>query len=282
MNWDQAYANSDHIPDGELYPTSWAQAATQFRTQLHNGNFAVHHRYQYGSRVQEIIDFFRPRNTPLGIIVFVHGGYWMAFDPSFWSHLAQGAIARGWAFAIAGYPLCPSVRISDITQSIARAIQTMGDISDKNGLPKNLVLCGHSAGGHLVTRMLCSDIRFDEALRRRIIRVVSISGLHDLRPLLRTKMNASLKLDDHEAAMESPALQEPVTHAEVICCCGSDERPEFLRQSRLLANIWRSFGIATRYVEIPHRHHFDVIQDLTMADSDLTRVMVGLHQSDVM
>jgi arylformamidase len=39
---------------------------------------------------------------------------------------------------------------------------------------------------------------------------MSISGVHDLRPMLRTAMNQSLKIDMAEAHAESPALLEPV------------------------------------------------------------------------
>src|SRR3546814_5563195 len=51
--------------------------------------------------------------SPAGLAVFVHGGYWMAFDKSSWSHLAAGAVARGWAVALPSYTLCPEARISD-------------------------------------------------------------------------------------------------------------------------------------------------------------------------
>lgn len=111
--------------------------------------------------------------------------------------------------------------------------------------------------------MLCSDIPLDQQLRQRITRIVSISGLHDLRPLLKTQMNANLKLTAKKAIAESQALQEPLTHAEVVCCCGADERPEFIRQNALLANIWQGFGVSTQYVEIPNRRHFNILELLT-------------------
>ena len=93
--------------------------------------------------------------------------------------------------------------------------------------------------GHLVSRMVCADSPLLDSVRQRIKSVMSISGLHDLRPLMNTAMNDDLALDHVEAASESPALLEPLSGIRISCWVGGDERPEFLRQNDLLANIWR-------------------------------------------
>jgi arylformamidase len=40
-------------------------------------------------QAQAAYDLFLPEGTPAGLAVFVHGGYWKAFDRSVWSHLAR-------------------------------------------------------------------------------------------------------------------------------------------------------------------------------------------------
>ena len=62
------------------------------------------------------------RATPAGLVVFVHGGYWRAFDRGDWSHLAAGPLARGWAVAMPGYVLAPEARIAAITAMIREAV----------------------------------------------------------------------------------------------------------------------------------------------------------------
>jgi hypothetical protein len=62
--------------------------------------------------------------APQGLLVFVHGGYWLRFDREMWSHLAAGAVARGWACAIPSYTLAPEARISAMTQEIASVLAT--------------------------------------------------------------------------------------------------------------------------------------------------------------
>jgi len=135
-------------------------------------------------------------------------------------------------------------------------------------------LAGHSAGGHLVTRMICRDSPLSSALRSRIDRVVSISGLHDMRPLLKTKMNDDLRMLEAEAIAESTALNQPIENVELVCWVGADERPEFIRQSELLANIWTGFGIKTRAHRAPGQHHFDVIDGLVDPQSALSEALL--------
>ena len=36
----------------------------------------------------------------MGLVVFVHGGFWMRLDKSFWSHLARGSVESGYAVAM--------------------------------------------------------------------------------------------------------------------------------------------------------------------------------------
>jgi arylformamidase len=107
--------------------------------------------------------------------------------------------------------------------------------------------------------MICADSPIAQAVRARLAHVLSISGVHDLRPLLATQMNATLRIDPDEARNESPALLDPVPGTRLTAWVGAAERPEFLRQTDLLANAWSLPGIATRAHHDPHRHHFDVI-----------------------
>ncbi|MEP3114177.1 alpha/beta hydrolase [Nisaea sp.] len=262
-DWDDAYANGPHIDGAETYPPMWQQRAAAFRHELAE---RAELDMPYGEGARNRYDLFRPAGPATGLAMFVHGGYWRAFDKSTWSHLARGAVDRGWAVAIPSYTLAPEARIADITAEIGQAISVVAERVDGP-----VHLAGHSAGGHLVSRMLCRNAPLSDALRKRIAHVVSISGLHDLRPLLNLEMNADLKLDVAEAAQESPVLQYPVLNARMTCWAGSNERPEFLRQNDLLASIWGGLGVDTATVHADGKHHFDVIGDLEDAASDLTR-----------
>ena len=83
-------------------------------------------------------------------------------------------------------------------------------------------------------------------------------------------MNADFGLDATSAVAESPALQPKALDAPVSVWVGADERPVFLDQARWLADAW---GDALTIV--PERHHFDVIDALEEAESDLVSTILG-------
>lgn len=268
-DWDDAYANGINIARGERWPAAWAEPARAFRDGL-AGQGRARLDIAYGEAPRNRFDLFLPGAQPKGLVVFVHGGYWMESDKDSWSHLANGAVALGFAVAMPSYTLCPAKRIGGIVREIATAIGKAAALVDGP-----LVLAGHSAGGHLVSRMVAQGTPLAPDLSGRIRHVVSISGLHDLRPIMRTAMNETLAIDEAEAIAESPALLRPMDSVRLTCWAGAAERAEFVRQSALLANIWTGLGATTRSVIEPDRHHFDVVDGLADPKHALTRVLIG-------
>ena len=90
-----------------------------------------------------------------------------------------------------------------------------------------------------------------------------------------SQLNETLRLDLPEARAESPALLEVRTGVPVHVWVGADERPEFVRQAALLANVWTGLGPTRRLTIEPARHHFNVIDGLTDPGSDLVEAIVG-------
>ena len=266
-DWDDAYANRDHIPDADGFLERWPVAAAAFREGM---GVRAELDIRYGAAERCLMDLFLPEGAPVGLVVFVHGGYWRAFDKSYWSHLAAGPVARGWVVAMPQYTLAPQIGIAGITAEVSEAVsEAAGRVAGP------IRLAGHSAGGHLVTRQVCAGTRLAPEVVSRIAHVVSISGVHDLRPLLRTAMNADFRLDGASAAAESPALLMPVEGMRVTAWVGGNERPEFVRQTTLLANIWTGLGADMAQVIEDGRHHFDVIDSLGDADGALTECLLG-------
>lgn len=244
-----AYANGAYIADAQDYPPRWMAEAAEFRANL---GARAHLDIPYGGAERQRYDLFEPEGVARGTVLFVHGGYWRAFDKSVWSHLAAGPLARGWRVVMAGYTLAPAVRVSQISEEIRALTSTIRAEFDGP-----LHLTGHSAGGHLVTRV--ADLAD---------RVVSISGVHDLRPLLQTDINADLHLDAKEAAAESPILHRR-PKCPVVAWVGADERPAFVAQSEWLGEAWGAEVIIE-----PGKHHFDVVESLCDQDGGLTRALL--------
>lgn len=264
-DWDAAYANAAAIPGAEAIVAAWAPRAGAFRARA-AGALDI----PYGPHPRERLDLFAPPGRALGVAVLFHGGYWKAFDKSVWSWMAEGALSRGWAVALPSYPLAPEARLSAIALSAARAAEAAAA-----RLPGPVALSGHSAGGHLACRLMAKGAPLAPEVTARVARVVSVSGVHDLRPLLGTAMNGVLRLDAAEAAAESPALLVPREGLRLTAWVGGAELPEFRRQSALIANVWTGLGADAEAVEAEGRHHFDVIDALADPASALVGRLTG-------
>ena len=257
MELDDAYQNATYIPGGDTYPDKWAAAAEAFRNSA-----LCEIDLPYGESPRQRFDLFHPPRLPKGLVVFVHGGYWLRFDKSYWSHLAAGPLAHGWSVAMPSYDLCPSVRITQIGQQIASAIRVAAA-----RIPGPIRLVGHSAGGHLVARCSVPHPAFD--WQERVERIVSVSPVSDLAPLMRTSMNADLRIDEAEAATESPVrLTRP--RAPCTVWVGADERPAFLDQARALAEGWDGKLIVEENV-----NHFTIIEGLAQPEGQLVAELLS-------
>lgn len=252
MQNDEAYANAAFIPRGDTYPSIWQARGAAFIRRHPPEMVAA------GAAGAERALFWRGGAR---LLVFVHGGYWLRFSPGSFAHLAEGALQAGWSVAMPAYPLAPAARVSAITRSVAQSLTRLCDLVDGP-----VHLAGHSAGGHLVARMLAPGM-LPDPVAARIARVVPISPVSDLAPLLQTSMNADLQLDEDEAAAESPCRQ-PRPAVPVHVWVGGDERPVFLDQARRLAEAWR----CPLTIDMG-KHHFDVIEGLERPSALLSAVI---------
>ena len=267
IDWDDAFDNSGYVDGADKLVEQWAVEAKAYRT-----NCVAQQRarldLQYGTDPREAFDLFLPEDTPKGTVVFVHGGYWLRLDKSYFSLYAHGCISNGWAVAIPSYPLVPQVFVSQITESIIRVVNHIAEAFDGD-----IALIGHSAGGHLVSRLACAGV-LPESTVSRITRVVAVSGVYHLNPLLNTKMNDKLQLTESEVMTESPVHLEPNQSIPVTFWVGDHERPEFLRQTRMVAECWSAKGALVHTVYESACHHFNVIATLQDKNGSLTREIV--------
>jgi len=265
-DWDDAFDNVGYVPNALGFFDLWAERAAAFRKTHPKADLDQ----PYGDKPRQKFDLFWPPNTPKGLVFFVHGGYWKRLDRSYFSDLSTGALSHGWAVAMPSYTLAPDARISEMTHEIAQAITTAAQ--RVNG-PIRIV--GHSAGGHLASRMICDDTSLERTITDRIEHIMTISGVHDLRNLCRTELNTVLHLSTNEAISESPCLHTPLSGIPVTCWVGTDERPEFISQTKVLHESWSKSGVPSQLIIEPDMHHFTVVDSLQDAQSEMVTTLLG-------
>jgi len=260
VDYEAEYNNRARVPDHQTVMAMWRETAEAARAARPPLEIA------YGPGEREVMDLFEAApDAP--VAVFLHGGYWQALDRSWFSGLAPALAAHGVSLAVPSYDLAPSVRLGHILLQVRAAVEA---VRERTGARP--VVFGHSAGGHMAACMLSEG---------RASAAVAISGVFDLAPLIPTSLNIALRLDELEAAALSP-VHWPVPNGStpggtvLDCVVGGDESPEFLRQSRMMADLWRAHGVETRYEALPGLNHFTVLDPLFDTDSALVKRVAGL------
>jgi arylformamidase len=200
---------------------------------------------------------------PAPLLVFIHGGYWQALSAEESLFLATGALAHGWSFAAIEYTIAPAGTVADMVRECRAGLAALA----RHVAPTGVVLAGHSAGAQLAAMIsLVAPAPF------AIERTVLVSGVFDLRPLLSTTVNALLGLDEAAAAALSPQLLPVRPKARAVVAWGDNDTAAFATQSREYAQHLTDGGASVQSLEVPGRHHFDIIEDLV----DPSTVLGGL------
>jgi arylformamidase len=271
---ERGYNNRAAVPDHPRWFAKFAELSAQAR-ERHEPKVDL----RYGPNPKETLDLFVPAGRSRGTFVFIHGGYWRALDKTDHLFVAGPFVAQGYAVAVINYDLCPDVSIATIVDECRRAVAWLAREGERHGAsPTPMVVGGHSAGGHLATMLVATPAESFGMARHPLAGAVSLSGVHDLRPLTLFSFNADFKLDDAEAGRLSPILHRPATDVPVVVAVGGDETSEFLRQADLLWDAWpanRPHG-ESRPLVIADRHHFSVVCDYADPSSALTRATLAL------
>jgi arylformamidase len=220
----------------------------------------------YGPGTRDRFDYYPCGDPHAALLIYIHGGYWQAGDKSQYGFVSEGPRASGFNVAILNYDLCPQVDFENIPTQLTRALIVLFGQAEELGFdPKQIILSGHSAGGHLTALLLATDFsQHDSQLPVSLFKAgISISGVFDLIPLIPTSINTALGLDENRARPLSPIHMHPVSGTPLVTAVGGDESEEFLRQSAAMSKAWSCNGLRQgQYLEIPNCNHFTIVEQL--------------------
>lgn len=282
---DSQYNNRARVPEAVQHLQRWAADSATARAALQaSGQALLDVPYMADPALPpaaQTLDIFTPppgATPPAGgwpVLLFVHGGYWRALDKADHSFIAPSWVEQGAIVVVPNYALCPTVRVSTITdqmrQAVAWTARHIGNLNGQPGNPGRLSVAGHSAGGHIVGMLLST--RWAEWGGSPIRHGISISGLFDLEPIRQTPFLADLGLTPDEAQAQSP-IHHRHTGGQLTAVVGGDESEEFLRQNGLLRTAWGEAAAPVAEV-LPGLNHFSVVEELTRPSSRLSALVAA-------
>jgi arylformamidase len=241
----------------------------------------LHEAVAYAEQKAARLDLFLPPDvSEAPLLVYMHGGFWQQLGREDSSFAAPGTTEHGGAFAALGYTLAPKATLGEIVDEMRTALAWLYRNGPDYGIDRTrIVVSGSSAGAHLAAMLLLTDwVAFD--LPEQIIAgAVLVSGVYDLSAVARSYVNQPLGLSREDNQILSPRRQVPRHTCPVRLVYSANEPDEFKRESRCYAEVLRHHGQRTVVREIAQRQHFDVILDLSDANTYLghtAMAMMGL------
>ncbi len=222
---------------------------------------------KYGTAPLQTLDVFPSDRPHSPIVIFIHGGYWRALDKRSYSFVAAPFIKNHLTVGVVNYRLIPTVNMAMVLEDIAASINWLRENAAKyNGDPNEVVLCGHSAGGHLA---LMTYLMY-ENLRPTIQAICSLSGIFDLAPIKDSYLNEVLALNQNEVEAFSVSIKDlSDLKCPTLLSVGRNETDLFIEQSKDLYTK-NKLKAPIEYYEYPELNHYQIVQKLGQEGNPIT------------
>jgi arylformamidase len=257
---DDAYDQSVYAPNQQLVTQRRRLASEAMLKRV------TPERIAYGPTEIEKLDIYKARRSNAPINIFIHGGAWRNGQARDVAYLAEPFINAGANFVIpdfvqvqdAGGNLMPMAR-----QVRSTVVWVYKNAARFGGNPERIFISGHSSGAHLAGCALVTDWPKDFGLPTNAIKGgLLVSGMYDLKPVRLSKRGEYVKFTDEIEQALSSLRHLDKLNASIVVAYGSQETPEFQRQSRDFAVAVKAAGEPVELIVGEGFNHFEMQETL--------------------
>jgi arylformamidase len=258
---DAAYDQAFYAPLRMQNISRWASSSEATRARIGQPM-----RESYGPTAVEKLDVYRTKRTKAPIFVFIHGGAWLGGEARNYAFPAEMFVNAG-----AHYVALDFIAIKEangdlrvMAEQVRHGIAWVYKNADKfDGDRDRLYIGGHSSGGHLCGVALVTDWQKNFGLPSDTVKGgLCMSGMYDLKPVRLSKRSSYVKFtDEMEQAMSSQRHLD-LLRAPIIVTYGTNETPEFQRQSRDFSGVVKAAGKPVELVAAPNFNHFEMAESV--------------------
>jgi arylformamidase len=258
---DAAYDQASYAPLRLDILARMASASEAVRNRL-----GAPLRRSYGPSAAEQLDIYQTTRAHAPIFVFIHGGAWRGEKAKDYGYPAEMFANAGAHYIALDFAVITDVGgdLRVMADQVRRGIAWVYRNASTFGGDRNrLYVGGHSSGGHLCGVALITDWKKEFGLPPDLVTgALCMSGLYEMKPVRLSKRSSYVNFtDDIEDAM-SAQRHLRYWRAPVTITYGSNETPEFQRQSRDFAAAVDPMGKLVDLVEGPHFNHFEMAESL--------------------
>jgi arylformamidase len=223
-------------------------------------------RAAYGPTEVEKLDIYRARRAKAPTFVFIHGGAWLGGEAKNYGDSAEMFVNAGANFIVLDFIAIKQaggdlrVMADQVRRGVAWAYR---NAAAYDGDPDRFYIGGHSSGGHLCGVTLVTDWQKDFGLPVDMIKGgLCMSGMYDLKPVRLSKRSSYVTFNDEMEQAMSSQRHLGLLRAPVVVTYGTEETPEFQRQSRDFAAAVKAAGKPVELVEAAGYNHFEIAESL--------------------
>jgi len=260
LDMDQAQLDSAY--DQRAYAPNMDRVLQQqaFMNEQAQARLPSPARVAYGSAAIETLDLYRAARSRAPIHVFLHGGTWRTRTAQDFAYVAEPLVHRGAHVLIPDFSPVDEVAEGLVQQVRAAVAWAFAHADEFDGDRERIFVSGHSSGGHLAGAVLTTDWAGDYGLPGDLVKGgLCISGMFDLRPVRLSWRNSYLNLTDASERALSPIRHIAKLTAPVVIAYGSEETPEFQRQSREFAAAVQATGQSVELLTARGYNHFEIL-----------------------
>jgi arylformamidase len=258
---DAAYDQSFYAP---LRREITQRLATN--SELARARLGSPRREAYGATAPERLDIYRTSRPNAPIFVFIHGGAWLGGEAKNYAYAAEMFVKAGAHFIALDFIAIEAaggdlrMMADQVRHGVAWVYKNAADFG---GDANQLYVGGHSSGGHLCGVTLVTDWQREFGLPPDIIKGgLCMSGMYDMKAVRLSKRRLYVEFTDEiEQAMSSQRHLD-LLRAPVIVTYGTNETPEFQRQSRDFAAAVHAARKSAELIEAANYNHFEMVESL--------------------
>jgi arylformamidase len=266
MDMDQVELDAAY--DQSVYAPLIGQLLKRFATSSDEAraHLGAPKRLAYGPTTVEALDLY-PANKPNApIFVFIHGGAWLRGEAKDYGYPAELFVNAGVNYVALDFIAVGAANgdIGVMAEQVRRGIAWVyRNAASFGGDTSRFYVGGHSSGGHLCGVALVTDWQKEFGLPADMVTGgLCMSGLYDMKPARLSKRSSYVKFtDEMEQAMSSLRHLDKL-RAPIIVTYGTNETPEFQRQSRDFAAAVKAAGKPVELIEAPNFNHFEMCESL--------------------